>query len=403
MFDFQRRLAGLQARLKEDGIGAALLLNTRNIYWISGAAQASQLIVPSQGDPTLLVRRNINLARKHSWFDDGWIKPLKSTGDAIRECKATTGQGNSAVGMELSGLPATYYFKFRDGFGSQVKIVNVTGTLRELRAVKDTGEIEILRAAGRVAQKTQEVVYEMTENFTPGTSEKDIAAEMVRIAKKNRAEHYSIYDNNMFTNFNNFFIVASGEALWTPSTFPIMSGSGFSPAIPYGPSDRVLQEGDMLVCDYGMIVDGYHADHARSFIINGVVPKYYRERYENLKLAYERTVDGIRAGQPVESIFSTMLGELKRLPDPDPGMKIERYFQGNGEYFQALGHGIGLELDEPPFLTKNNRTLLVENMVLSIEPKIIIPGWGAINFEDNFVIKPSRRPEQLTHTRYVEF
>lgn len=404
MFEFEKRLEKVQKRLEATGLSAMVLLNTRNIYWVSGTAQSSQLLIPRGKHPVLMVKRNIDLARQHSWFPSEWIRPLRSTKETIQVTAEQIKDVGTTIGMELSGLPTSLYFKFQKGFGGSITIENVSSHLRELRSVKDQGEIKKVRAAAKVAEKTQDVVYEMTvEDFKPGTTERDIAAEMVRVAKKNRSEHYCIYDNNMYTNFNNFFIVTSGEALWTPSTFPIMSGSGYSPAIPYGPSDRELKEGDMVVCDYAVLVDGYHADHARSYIINGVLPRHYKERYSNLKLAYERTLELVHDGIPVSQLYENMEKELQRLGDPDPATKIERYFEGNGEYYQGFGHGIGLELDEPPFILKGNEYPLKENMTISLEPKIMVPGWGAINFEDNFVIKKDGKPELLTHTRYLEF
>ena len=79
---------------------------------------------------------------------------------------------------------------------------------------------------------------------------------------------------------------------------------------------------------------------------------------------------------------------------------LGKYFQGDGYYYQGLGHGVGLELDEPPFILPNNETILKENMVISLEPKIIIPEWGAIDLEDNFIIKKGK-PEQITKTAYL--
>jgi Xaa-Pro dipeptidase len=402
MFDFAGRLKKARSWLGQAGLDAILLINTRNIYWLSGSAQASHLVVFKDQDPILLVRRNIDLARQHSWFAPAWIRPLNSTRDTIDAVMKAIPRDKGKVGMELNGLPASYYLSFVKGFGGNVQIENISDAMRGLRMVKDAGEVEKVAAAAKVAEKTQDIVFEMiVEKFKPGTTERDIAAEMVHVAKQHRSEHYCIYDNNAFTNYNNFFIVTSGEALWKPSTFPIMSGAGFSPAIPYGPSDRVLHEGDMLVCDYGVLVDGYHADHARSYVINGVYPAHYKERYRNLKLAYERSIDALAPGMKASELFTIAETELARIGDPEPGVKIEKYFEGNGQYYQGFGHGIGLELDEPPFILKSVDTPLEAGMTIALEPKIMIPGWGAINFEDNFVLEKGKKARQLTMTRHL--
>ncbi len=404
-FDFKKRLEKVYQMLETRGISGIILLNTRNIYWITGSAQASHLVIARGNDPVLLVRRNIDLAKEHSWFPAEWIQPLGSTKDTIERARGMIKDyKNVKVGMELNGLPASYYFTFEKGFGTSVTIENVSEDLRLLRMVKDEGEIEKVRTAAKVAEKTQDVVHKMlVEHFKPGTTERDVAAEVLRVAKKNRSEHFCLYDNNPFTNYNNFFIVTSGKALWEPSTFPVMSGTGFSPAVPYGPSDRELAPGDMVVCDYAVLVDGYHADHARSYVIDGHFPALYKERYANLKLAYERTLDHLATGMKTNVLYATMQDELERLGDPELGKGITKYFEGNGTFYQGLGHGIGLELDEPPFVVKNTETVLQPGTTMSLEPKIMVPGWGAINFEDNFVLRAAMKAERITRTGYLEW
>lgn len=403
-FDFEARLASLQGRLEAGGIDAAILLNTRNIYWLAGTAQSAHLLVAPGREPVLLVKRNIELARQHSWFPEEWIVPMRSTKDVVSAVGKMTGTSATGkiIGMELNGLPASFYLKYKELLGEKHAIKNISALLQGLRTIKDAAEIEKVRKAARVASMTQDVVHEMVmEDFKPGTTERDVASEMVRVAKKNGSMHFCIYSNNNFMNFNNFFVIASGEALWTPSIFPIMSGLGSSPAVPYGASDRVLAPGDILVCDYGVLVDGYHSDHTRTYVVDGEFPEHFKERYANLLLAHEQAMESMVAGITAGDLFKLMKENLARLPDPEPTMKIERYFQGNGTYFQALGHGIGLELDEPPFILENVPDSLEANMTLSIEPKIMIPHWGAINLEDNYLVRDNRPPEPLTTTPYL--
>ena len=239
--------------------------------------------------------------------------------------------------------------------------------------VKDDYEIARHEAAGKIAQETQ---LAAREACIPGNTECDVAAAMVGVARKNGAEHFCMYYARTF--FTNWFIVASGNPndganLWTPSSFPIMSGAGTDPATPFGTSERVLESGDMVVTDYGLIYKGYHADHCRSHLVD-VTPDLYKERYESLFHAYMCGLDFLRAGNSAEQVFLAMKEELKK-------DGLDKFFCGDGKHYQSTGHGIGLELDEPPFFLPGDNTLLEENMVVSLEPKIIIPGWGAINWK----------------------
>jgi Xaa-Pro aminopeptidase len=82
--------------------------------------------------------------------------------------------------------------------------------------------------------------------------------------------------------------------------------------------------------------------------------------------------------------------------------QYQEYFQGFGDYKQGLGHGVGLELDEPPAIVETNKEQFQDGMVIAFEPKVIIPGWGAIDFEDTVHIQPAKT-EVLTPSPFENY
>jgi Xaa-Pro aminopeptidase len=391
---FAARLKKVQEWLSSSPVDVLVLSNLQNIYWLTGTAQYANLILPrpEHGDPILFVRRNFERAQGECNACD--VRPLNKTGDWVDNVQDTLGSiEGKQIGMELSLIPATYYLRYQENLPG-ASIVEVGEQMRRLRMVKDQYEIERHQVAGTIATKTQLAARDACR---PGNTECDVAAVMAKVSKENGAEHFCMYYARAF--FNNWFIVASGNPadganLWTPSSFPIMSGAGTDAAIPYGASERVLEAGDMVVTDYAMIYKGYHSDHCRSHLVDGM-PDLYKERYEALYHAYQCGLDLLTAGTPAEDVFVAMKDELAK-------EELDKYFCGDGKYYQSVGHGIGLELDEPPFFLAGDKTPLEENMVVSLEPKLIIPGWGAINFEDNWVVKVGT-PLCLTNTPYLEF
>ncbi|MBD3255425.1 MAG: M24 family metallopeptidase [Candidatus Lokiarchaeota archaeon] len=384
-FDYESRIKKVKQFIDRKNLDYVIVTNLQNLYWLTGTAQYGSLLLKAEDDPKLFVRRNFFRAKKESIVND--IVELKKTSqitDHIINCSPNI--EHPKIGMELDSLPTSYYQYYKKLL-NQAEILNVEMKLRKLRMIKDQKEIEIHKKAGEVAQKTQE---KLAGILKPGLREHEIAAEVMKEAIKNKSVHFSNV-NNAFGR--NWFILTSGDGLWTPSSFPILSGNGFSPAIPYGYSDRKFQDGDMVVCDFAIIYEGYHADHARTFHA-GTVPEKFKENYLILKDTFLGVIeDYLRAGNPVNIIYKKMKTLLEK-------ENLDKYFQGDGYYYQGLGHGIGLELDEPPYFLPNNDTILKENMVVSLEPKIIIPHWGAINLEDNFVIKRGK-PQQLTNTEYL--
>ena len=384
-FEYNSRLKKLNNFIHAHNLDYILLTNLQNIFYYSGTAQYGILLINKDYPPRLFIRRNYFRAKQESVLED--VIELNKTSQIVEHLRNThQSLDNLNIGMELDSLPTSYFLIYQNMFKG-AELINIEMELRKLRMIKEKKELEILRKAGKVAQKCQEAIPKMLKS---GIKEYEIAAEVMYTSMKNKSMHFSIVNGMQ----KNWFIVASGKNLWNPSSFPILSGDGHSKAVPICYSNRTIQTGDIVVCDYGMIFNGYHADHARTYYVE-TYSERFKEIYLILKEIYlDCVADYLQAGKPTSLIYDNM----KRLLEKE---KLGKYFQGDGYYYQGLGHGIGLELDEPPYILPNESIELEENMVISLEPKIIIPNWGAIDFEDNFIIKKGKPPEQITNTSYL--
>jgi len=385
-FNYETRLEKAYSLLERQDLDYGIITNIQNLYWLSGTAQYGSLLLSKDKWATLFIRRNYYKGKEESVLEN--VIEMKKTSDLknflLDQEKHLDG---IKIGMELDSLPASYYLYYKDLLNG-AKIKNIELPLRKLRMIKDQKELEIFRKAGMIAQKTQERIQQVLK---PGIKEHEVAAEVVYKAMKNKSVHFSNINNEFGENF---LILASGKNLYTPSYFPVLSGGGLSKAIPYGYSGRVIEKGDIVMCDYAVNYKGYHADHARTFLVGKSLPEKFKKRYLILKNAYEVIKsDYLRAGVRTDTIFKEMEALLEK-------ESLAKYFQGNGYYYQGLGHGIGLELDEPPGIVAKKGIELEENMVIALEPKIIIPDWGAIDLEDDFIIKKGK-PEQITNTPYL--
>ncbi|TFF92595.1 MAG: aminopeptidase P family protein [Promethearchaeota archaeon] len=384
-FNYENRINKTRELLQKFELDFIIITNIQNLYWLSGTAQYGVLLLSEKEKPTLFVRRNYFKAKEETYLEN--LVELEKTSqikDFILNSK--NGLDNLTIGMELDSLPTSFYLYYKNMLkGANIK--NIELDLRKLRMIKDKKELELFREAGKIAQKAQERIPDV---LRPGIKEYEVVAEVVYEAMKNKSVHFS----NVNSTFGkNWLILASGENLWTPSYFPILSGKGLSNAIPYGYSEREIKQGDLIMCDYAINYRGYHADHARTYFLESY-PDGFKEKYLILKQIYEEIKkDYLKVGIPVSKIYNRM----KELLDKEG---LGEFFQGNGYYYQGLGHGIGLELDEPPAILPNSDIKLEENMVIALEPKIIIPEWGAIDLEDDFIIKKNDA-EQITKTPYL--
>jgi Xaa-Pro aminopeptidase len=142
-----------------------------------------------------------------------------------------------------------------------------------------------------------------------------------------------------------------------------------------GASRREIQHGDLVNIDLGRNRAGYHGDMARTYAVGELSDGIARLAEICLELE-DVALAAIRPGVTAESVYDVTRAAAERLGVLD-------VFQGGGPY---IDHGIGLELDEPPVLGPRDGTVLEEGLVLTVEPKLITPDFGAVNIEDDLVV-----------------
>ena len=157
------------------------------------------------------------------------------------------------------------------------------------------------------------------------------------------------------------------------TSFPTIVAAGKNGAKPHAkPSDYLLKAGDLVTMDFGGVYQGYCGDMTRTVAI-GYADEKQKELYQLVLQAQTYAVANLRAGMTTHEADA-----LARDIIADAGY---------GEYFShSLGHGVGLEIHEHPFVRKNGQEVLAVGQVVTVEPGIYIPDWGGIRIEDTVVI-----------------
>jgi Xaa-Pro aminopeptidase len=226
------------------------------------------------------------------------------------------------------------------------KVIPIRKFLNEFREVKSDWEKENIKVAAKIATDA----LEETLNYIKiGVTENEIAARL------------------------EYFMKIKGSQ--APS-FETIIASGYRSALPHGlPSDKKLESGDFLVIDYGAIYNGYHSDITRTFVIGEATDRHY-EIYETVRIAQNKAFKAAKSGMTGKELDN-----------------IAREYivsKGFGDYFgHGLGHGVGIEIHEQPFVSYKNENILPEGSVITIEPGIYIPDFGGVRIEDDFVLSPS--------------
>jgi len=213
--------------------------------------------------------------------------------------------------------------------------------------IKTPAEIKTMKRAAKAAQTVFASALSM---IRVGVTERDIARRMEELALE--------LDG------------VSGLA------FPPIVASGPNGAEPHAEvTDRVLESGDLVTVDFGVMIDGYASDMTRTFLL-GPVTQELRKIYASVKRAQCAGLSAARAGIACSDLDAVCRDIIEK--------------DGYGEYFiHTTGHGIGTEVHEDPRLGKNSEAFLDTGMVVTIEPGIYIEGLGGVRIEDTIVITKS--------------
>jgi Xaa-Pro aminopeptidase len=337
-FDYAGRVERLQGSMEDTGVDVALLSVGADLPYFTGyearpSERLTVLVVPTRGVPILLVPLLEAPGVETGPFE---VRSWTEVDDPVALATSIVSDpGSVAVGDHMWAVFLTR-FQLHWGEASWLPASELT---RELRIRKDPGEVELLR---RAAHGIDRIMDRMSADVRfAGRTESELAR---HLADLTLAEGHESAE---------FTIVASGP-------------NGASPH--HHPGDRVIDEGDIVVCDFGGRLGGYYSDSTRTFVV-GEPTDVQREVHELVVAANEAGRRAVAPGVTCEVVDAAARSVIDEV--------------GFGEYFvHRTGHGIGLEVHEHPYLVSGNDLPLEPGMTFSVEPGIYLHGQFGVRIED---------------------
>ena len=370
--ELRTRIAKLQQALAAREVDGALIVQKTDLFYFSGTSQQGWLYVPRDGQPVLMIFKEYERAVVESSL--GEIVSIVAA-KKIPEVLARYGYPQPAVlGMELDVLPANLYFQYGKIFAA-AGIVDISQEIRLIRAVKSLFEIEKIRAAAALSDKVAARVPQILES---GKTEVALAGELEGYARS--LGHQGIVRMRLWGSELFYGHLLSGEAAAVPSYLASPTGGpGVSAAVGQGAGFRKIGANEPVLVDYVFALDGYIADHARIFSI-GPVPDRLQAAHEAMLAIQERVKKEAKPGVLSGDLYELMVSLAEQAG-------YAEYFMGVGERrIRFAGHGVGLELDEFPFLAKGQLLPLEAGMIIALEPKVIFPGLGVAGIENTMLV-----------------
>jgi len=370
--EIESRIAGLQRILSRSGVDGALILQRADLFYFTGTIQQGSLYVPAFGEPLLMVNKVLARARAESPIER--IVPLGSPKSIPNQLKQSGLGLPRRIGLELDVLPTNLYFSYRDIFiGAEA--IDISTDIRLLRALKSAYEIELIREAAAYSDRVAACVPEFLRE---GMTEIDLAGRLE--AEARRMGHQGIVRMRMWGSELFYGHLLSGPSGGVPSYLASPTGgSGVSPAVAQSAGFRPIKRHEPVLVDYVFAYRGYISDHARIFAIGKLPNDLVKAHTAMLELQARLQLEakpGISSG----SIYDIALSyaQMQGLGDHIMGVGPER--------IRFVGHGVGLELDEFPFLNAGQTMALQENMVIALEPKLVFPGRGVVGIENTHLV-----------------
>ena len=332
MNDRIKTLRNKMARLNIEGM---IISNPINIKYLTGIDAEGILLITRKENIYITDGRYIEYVTNIlTPFDEIIVDDYKNVSPDDYE--------NFFMFCENVGFEENYitYAKYKE-YMHKYKINNFIEAeeiLEQLRILKDDEEISNIKKACKITDKCFNFLLSYIK---PGMTEKQIA--------KKIDEYYN--DNSDGVSFDT--IVASGENSSKPHAVP---------------SDRKIEKQDIITIDMGCKVNGYCSDMTRTIFI-GIQTPEQKKVYDLVLTNQEKVLNQISEGANIKNITKGVVSD----------------FQVN-DLIHGLGHGVGLEIHEKPFLNLKNESLLKEDMVITNEPGIYIPGDFGVRIEDTVLV-----------------
>jgi Xaa-Pro aminopeptidase len=375
------RIEAIQGLLTANEIDGAMIVQNSDLFYFSGTIQQSQLYIPASGDPLLMVRKSVERARSESTIQN--IVSFSSPRQVPALMKSAGLMIPKTLGMELDVAPAQMYLNFQSVF-DQSHICDVSDIIRRVRAVKSDYEIHRIRNAAEKSDQLAEYVRGIIE---AGMTEIELAGQVEAYARK--LGHQGIVRMRLWGSELFYGHLMCGASGAVPSYLASPTGGiGVGPAVAQGPGFGRIKAHEPILVDYVFAYQGYLSDHTRIYSI-GELPDDLVQAHGAMLSIQDAIIREAKPGTAAGSIYE-MAVELAG----EAGYSA--HFMGTGDQrIRFVGHGVGLELDEYPFLAACQKMQLKEGMVIALEPKLIFPQRGVVGIENTHLVTPDGL-QQLT-------
>ncbi len=349
------RLRACRLRIQQNRLDGYLVTERADQFYFTG--------FDGEDGAALILRDRVYLLTDGRFAEEaqrsaGWARRVVRTGPIAEVLPPLVRRHRlKRIGFNPDHVSVSAHQAYSKG-ARPARLVALAGLSKDLRLIKDSTEIAAIEKAIRIAETA---FLRVVKRLRVGMTERQVAA-----------------------NLQHEMLRLGAEA----AAFPIIVAEGPNSSLPHAvPGDRRIRRGSAVLIDWGAVYRHYRSDLTRVVFIHRIPPRF-RRMYEAVLTAQE---EGIRAIRPGARMCDSYLRVWESL---DQAGLARRFTHG-------LGHGIGLDIHEPPSLSKRLVAPLEAGMVVTVEPGVYVPGVGGVRIEDDILVTEtgarvlSRLPKDL--------
>jgi Xaa-Pro aminopeptidase len=343
--DVASRVPRLRAAFDDAGIGALVVSRLPNVRYLTGFTGSAGLLVVLPNDAVLVTDGRYTEQAGEQVAASG--APVRvgsgTTETARREIVIAATHACSHIGLEANGVTWAEQRNYASHWFPDAELLATHGIVEGLRMVKDEGEVARIRAACAIAD---DALAELLPSLADGPTEREFALRL-EFAMRERGASGNSFDP----------IVASGP-------------NGAKPH--HRPSDRAIERDELVVIDFGCIVDGYCSDMTRTVSVEDPGPDA-RRIWDTVLESQQAGRDAVRAGAVASDVDKACRDVIAAAGWAD-------------RFVHGTGHGVGVEIHEDPRVAATVAATLAAGHVVTVEPGVYLPGVGGVRIEDTVVV-----------------
>lgn len=331
----------LKVLLRKMGIDGFLINNIDNVRYLSGYKGDDSYLLLT-GDEKYFITDTRYTEQAQEECKGFEIIDWKITGSSLSSAIAIISERETIKTLGFEGSISHGFF-CEIGEKFKGKLQQMPDAVEDLRKIKSKEEIDYARKACQISDRAFDRIL---KDIKIGVTERELSAKLA---------YYLKIEGSDARNYENIML------------------SGARTSLLHGiPSQKKVEEGDMVLMDFGAGYKGYLSDMSRTLVV-GKANEKQREVYEIVKKSEEEAINKMKDGINTYDVY---LASIKHMKNTD-------YYE---YHYTGIGHGVGLAVHEKPFMGLNSKDILSKNNVVTIEPGIYIPGWGGVRIEDQLLV-----------------